>query len=196
MEATRASNLGLKDQRLAMKWVQENIAAFVGDPKKDESAGAVRVGYHLFVYIGRDDGLFRGAIAESGTPASYKYCEDAAPWQPFFDNFTQATNCSSAANRLYCLKTIPVLTLSAGFIEYAPNENPYPPFIDGDMITQSSTTSLKEERPLKVPLICGTSFDEGTAFGARNSAGMSSVQWPDYELDNPQNLVSRRMPLI
>lgn len=133
-----------------------------------ESAGAVSVGYHLVVYNGRDDGLFRGAIAESGTPASYKYYEDAASWQPFFDNATQATNRSSARDKLSCLKMIPASTLSAAFIEYAPNENPYTPFIDGDMITQSSTTSLKEGRFLTVPLICGTNFDEGTAFGTRN----------------------------
>ena len=34
VEAAGAQNLGLRDQRLAMQWVNKHISAFGGDPEK------------------------------------------------------------------------------------------------------------------------------------------------------------------
>ena len=68
LDDTVADNAGLLDQRLAMKWVKDNIAKFGGDPDQvtifGESAGGASVGHHL---ISPDSWpYFHKAIMQSG----------------------------------------------------------------------------------------------------------------------------------
>lgn len=62
-------NAGLKDQVLALKWIQQNIASFGGNPHEvtifGQSAGAASVHYLMLSPMAM--GLFHRAICESGT---------------------------------------------------------------------------------------------------------------------------------
>ncbi|CAG9861803.1 unnamed protein product [Phyllotreta striolata] len=78
-------NAGLKDQLLALKFVNKYIQYFGGDPDKvtimGQSAGSASVHYH--VLSPQSKGLFRAGIAESGTAL--------CPWASQ-TNYTYMTN--------------------------------------------------------------------------------------------------------
>lgn len=64
-----SANAVLLDQRMAMRWVKENIAAFGGNPDDitimGQSGGGWAILAHLVLYDGCHNGTFQKAIVRS-----------------------------------------------------------------------------------------------------------------------------------
>ncbi len=185
--AEGSSNAGLLDQRLALHWIQENIAAFGGDPRKvvlwGESAGAQSIAYHLFAYDGRDDGLFRGAILESGGPTGAQI-ESLTWYATAVENLTRTVGCWGAANQLACLRDVDEATLFAAHPSVVWN-----PLLDGDFLTGYPSQLMREGNYVKVPILVGANTDEGFAIsGTLNTEAEifdSIFTWRSYALTPP-----------
>ncbi|EWC48090.1 hypothetical protein DRE_02669 [Drechslerella stenobrocha 248] len=153
-------NNGLKDQRLALHWIQENIAKFGGDPRKvtifGESAGGASVGFQHIAFNGRDDKLFRGAIMQSGGSVQYQSSQFPTD-KAVQDNYNRVV---AAADTLQCLRGADRAVLDAVF----PTAQ-FGVVIDGSFVPGFGSEAIKRGRYVRVPTIIGCTSDEGASFG-------------------------------
>ncbi|PXW97388.1 carboxylesterase/lipase family protein [Mycolicibacterium moriokaense] len=163
------SNLFLRDLVLALRWVQDNVAGFGGDPDNvtifGESAGAHAVATLLAVPPAR--GLFHQAISESPPSGLIQSTEAAAETARRFVTALGAGP-ENAARALKVAKTADLVTtlerLMTTTIADAPGDYGIGAAVDGDYLPRDPVSAMARGEAHRVPLIIGSNADEGKLF--------------------------------
>ncbi|KAK7006165.1 carboxylic ester hydrolase [Favolaschia claudopus] len=168
--ASNALNLGLKDQLVALQWIQDNIAVFNGDNSKvtvfGESAGAMSIAAHQLNPNFKN--LARAVILESGGAASghlFPPSRGQVDWDNFVSAVPECAKCKE--NAFSCLRRANSSDLRNAIATLWPQSKegyPFVPVLDGPhgLLPELPSGLIAKGRFARLPFITGANLDEGT----------------------------------
>ena len=171
-------NYAYMDQIAALRWVQQNIAAFGGDPGNvtifGESAGGGSV--HSLMTIPSARGLFNKAIVESGAGRDgiltgcpmNKDTPGALSAETIGVNFARKHGIEGTdAAALARLRALSAFDIASGGLSAPFNTDTYSgPILDGNLVVETAQSAYEAGRTPHIPLMIGANSDDAGSYVA------------------------------
>ncbi|KAH6639880.1 carboxylesteras-like protein [Boeremia exigua] len=167
------TNLGLRDQRLAVEWIQKNIKSFGGNPKKivigGQSSGGVAVDWWSYAY--KQNPIVHGLVSTSGNAFSFPLNTPQKQVSNWY-SLSASLGCgnSSSSDTISCMRGLPFETISAAASKIAPSPGgspvrstpPFYPTVDNQTLLTDYLSLSASGSFAKLPYFHGyNNFEQG-----------------------------------